>query len=45
VFTGLHNRGIDRDHAQRFVLQSVMGMFAEDIGLLPGRFFTRALQP
>jgi len=44
VFTGLHNRGVDRDHAQRFVLQSVMAMFAEDIRLLPGRFFTRALE-
>lgn len=44
VFTGLHHRGVDRDHAQRFVLQSVMAMFAEDIGLLPGRFFTRALE-
>ncbi|MGH4010642.1 MAG: DNA methyltransferase [Pseudonocardiaceae bacterium] len=44
VFTGLHNRGIDRDHAQRFVLQSVMAMFAEDIRLLPGPFFTRALE-
>ena len=44
VFTGLHNRGIDRDHAQRFVLQSVVAMFAEDIRLLPGRFFTRALE-
>ena len=43
VFAGLHNRGIDRDTAQRFVLQSVMAMFAEDIGLLPGPFFTRAL--
>ncbi|MGH3536940.1 MAG: DNA methyltransferase [Pseudonocardiaceae bacterium] len=44
VFTGLHNRGVNRDHAQRFVLQSVMAMFAEDIGLLPGRFFTCALE-
>ena len=44
VFTGLHHRGVDRGHAQRFVLQSVMAMFAEDIGLLPGQFFTRALE-
>ena len=43
VFTGLHHRGVDRGHAQRFVLQSVMAMFAEDIGLLPARFFTSAL--
>lgn len=44
VFTGLHERGIDREAAQRFVLQSVVAMFSEDIGLLPGWFFTRALQ-
>lgn len=44
VFTGLHDRGIERESAQRFVLQTVMAMFAEDIGLLPGRFFTRALE-
>ena len=28
-------RGVDRDSAQRFILQAVMAMFAEDIGLLP----------
>lgn len=44
VFAGLHDRGIERESAQRFVLQTVMAMFAEDIGLLPGRFFTRALE-
>jgi hypothetical protein len=44
VFTQLHSRGINREAAQRFVLQSVMAMFAEDIGLLPGHFFTRALE-
>jgi hypothetical protein len=44
VFTGLHGRGVDRGEAQRFVLQSVVAMFAEDIGLLPGHFFTRALE-
>ncbi|WP_405417453.1 DNA methyltransferase [Pseudonocardia alni] len=43
VFRQLHERGIDRTTAQHFVLQSVMAMFAEDIGLLPGHFFTRAL--
>ena len=43
VFAGLRNRGIERDHAQRFVLQSVMAMFAEDIRLLPGPFFALAL--
>jgi SAM-dependent methyltransferase len=44
VFTGLHQRGVPREDAQRFTLQSVMAMFAEDIGLLPGHFFTRALE-
>ena len=43
VFRGLRERGIDRLDAQRFVLQSVMAMFAEDIGLLPAHFFTQAL--
>lgn len=44
LFLTLHNRGVDRGVAQRFVLQSVVAMFAEDIGLLPGKYFTRALQ-
>ncbi|MFI6811891.1 DNA methyltransferase [Nonomuraea sp. NPDC050328] len=44
VFSMLHARGIPRPHAQRFTLQSVMAMFAEDIGLLPSRMFTRALE-
>ncbi len=44
VFAGLHGRGVAREDAQRFVLQSVVAMFAEDIRLLPGRFFTRALE-
>ncbi|MEU7916439.1 DNA methyltransferase [Microbispora bryophytorum] len=44
VFRSIHRRGIDRVVAQRFVLQSVVAMFAEDIGLLPGRFLTRALE-
>ncbi|MGD9986338.1 class I SAM-dependent DNA methyltransferase [Pseudonocardia sp.] len=43
VFRGLHERGVNRDDAQRFVLQSVMAMFAEDIGLLPSHFFTQVL--
>ncbi len=35
LFKALVARGIDRARAQRFVLQTVVGMFAEDIGLLP----------
>jgi hypothetical protein len=44
VFTGLVERGADRAAAQRFVLQSVMAMFSEDIALLPGAFFSRAVE-
>jgi hypothetical protein len=43
VFNRLIERGVDRDAAQRFVLQSVMAMFAEDIGLLPRHLFTQAV--
>lgn len=43
VFLELHARGIARQSAQRFVLQSVVAMFSEDIGLLPAKYFTRAL--
>ena len=35
LFNTLVARGIDRARAQRFVLQMVVAMFAEDIGLLP----------
>lgn len=34
---------IDRETAQRFILQCVFALFAEDIGLLPHAFFTRLL--
>ena len=44
VFRSLHARGIDRRLAQRFVLQCVVAMFAEDIGLLSEKSFTRALR-
>ncbi|KXP08736.1 DNA methyltransferase [Tsukamurella pseudospumae] len=44
VFRTMHERGISRLDAQRFVLQSVVTMFAEDIGLLPSKFFTRTLE-
>ncbi|WP_439655438.1 DNA methyltransferase [Tsukamurella strandjordii] len=43
VFRAMRDRGVDRLDAQRFVLQSVVAMFAEDIGLLPSKFFTRTL--
>jgi hypothetical protein len=43
VFNHMVGRGVDRQAAQRFVLQSVMAMFAEDIGLLPLHLFSRAV--
>lgn len=43
LFSSLKSRGIDTSEAQRFVLQSVMAMFAEDIGLLPRHSFSEAL--
>ena len=44
VFLSIHDRGIERAVAQRLVLQSVMAMFAEDVGLLPAKYFSRALE-
>lgn len=44
VFHALLSRGIERPAAQRFVLQAVMAMFSEDIGLLPRHSFTKALE-
>jgi len=44
VFRSLHGRGIDRLTAQHFVLQSVVAMFSEDIGLLPSKYFTRTVE-
>jgi hypothetical protein len=35
LFGSLTARGVDRGRAQRFVLQTVVAMFAEDIDLLP----------
>ncbi|MFF9259989.1 MULTISPECIES: DNA methyltransferase [Streptomyces] len=43
VFKQIHARGVPRMKAQLFTLQSVMAMFAEDIGMLPTHSFTRAL--
>lgn len=44
IFNRLIERGVERDDAQRFILQAVMAMFAEDIGLLPRHMFTRAVE-
>jgi len=43
LFNTLIGRNLDRDVAQRFVLQAVMAMFSEDIRLLPTRMFTAAV--
>lgn len=43
LFNTLIARGVERDVAQKFVLQSVMAMFSEDIRLLPTRMFTAAV--
>ena len=44
VFHRLKERRVDQDVAQRFLLQSVMAMFAEDIGLLPMPYFKQAVE-
>jgi hypothetical protein len=44
VFNKQIERGIDRPLAQRFILQAVMAMFAEDIRLLPRHHFTEAIR-
>lgn len=43
VFNHLTDRKVDRAQAQRFLLQCVVCMFAEDIDLLPRGFFTELL--
>src|SRR5208283_4733806 len=40
LFNCLIGRGIERGRAQRFVLQCVVCLFAEDVGLLPKGLFT-----
>lgn len=37
-------RGIEREVAQRFILQCVMALFSEDLGLLPKAHFTRIVR-
>lgn len=44
VTNSLIERGTDRLAAQRFAMQSLVAMVAEDIGLLPRRYFTEALE-
>ena len=44
VFNRHVERGVKRHTAQRFILQAVMAMFAEGVGLLPRPSFTRAIE-
>jgi SAM-dependent methyltransferase len=44
LFRAMLDRGIARDKAQRFVLQSVLTLFAEDVGLLPSHLYTTAIR-
>ncbi|MFF7292031.1 DNA methyltransferase [Microbacterium sp. NPDC008134] len=43
VYRSLRARGVESKDVQRFTLQCVMAMFAEDTGLLPEHSFTKAL--
>ncbi len=43
-FNSLVDRGIDTGRAQRFILQILMSLFAEDIGLLEPYFVTKLLE-
>lgn len=43
-FNSLTARGADRSLAQRFILQMLMALFSEDIGLLDKYFVTRLLE-
>ena len=44
VFNAIVSRGENRESAQRFILQCVTAMFAEDIDLLPRGIFAQILQ-
>ncbi len=44
LFRSLTGRGVERELAQRFTLQALMALFAEDIGLLEKYFFARLLE-
>lgn len=44
VFNELEARGVDRELAQRFTLQILVALFAEDIGLLDKYFVIRLLE-
>ena len=41
IFNSLKGRGEDRERSQRFLLQCVVAMFAEDTDLLPDKIFSQ----
>jgi hypothetical protein len=43
AFNSMVQRGEPRERARRYILQCVVSMFSEDIGLLPDNFFTELL--
>lgn len=43
-FTSLINRGVERPLAQRFILQTLVALFSEDIGLIDRYFVLRLLE-
>jgi hypothetical protein len=43
VFNSMVARDIPREQAQRFILQSVVSLFSEDLNLLPENFFSRLI--
>ncbi len=43
VFNALVRRRVERDRAQRFILQCLVAMFSEDAGLLPSGLFRELL--
>ena len=43
-FRKLIDRNVDRDLAQRFILQTLVALFAEDIGLLPHYLFASLVE-
>jgi hypothetical protein len=44
VLTSLLDRKVDRALAQKFLVQNLIALFAEDIGLLPKYFYTQLLE-
>ncbi len=44
LFRSLTARGVERERAQRFVLQLLVGLVSEDMELLPGHILTRLIK-